>query len=87
MLQIRGEFHCFMPWRKLEAEKDENTGIYMSHYGHRLSNPEFFGEMSAVYALPFAHFTAYANYCTSPDARWNFGISFGLFFLAPQFMK
>ncbi len=87
MLQLRGEFHGFMPWRKLEAAKDENTGIFVSRYGRRLSDPEFFGEMSAVYALPFAHFTAYANYSTSPDARWNFGISFGLFFLAPQFMK
>jgi hypothetical protein len=89
MLQLRGEFHCFMPWRKVEETRavDNVPPLVGTTYGKWFHDPEFFGELAAVYALPFAHFTAYANYCSSPGSKWNVGISFGLFFLAPQFMQ
>lgn len=81
-LQLRGECHLFMPMRKILA--DENMRPY---YGKWLSDPEFFGELSIVYNLPFASLNLYGNYMSYPMRNWNFGISFGLFFLAPQFLR
>ncbi len=87
MLQFRGEFHGFMPWRRLIASgRNPETDIIGVRYGNWFSNPEFFGELSAVYSLSFAHLTAYADYCSSPGNHWSFGISLGLFFEAPKFM-
>lgn len=82
MFQVRGEFHGFMPWRRVKGGK----GGMPPHYGDWFSDPAFFGEVAAIYSLPFAHLTAYANYCNNPGTKWNFGLSFGLFFLAPTFM-
>lgn len=82
MFQVRGEFHGFMPWRRVKGGK---AGV-PPHYGDWFSDPAFFGEVAAIYSLPFAHLTAYANYCNNPGTKWNFGLSFGLFFLAPTFM-
>ncbi len=86
MIQLRGDFHCFMPWRKVLPEYVENEPMVKARYGCWFSDPVFFGEVAAVYALPFAHLTAYANYCNTPGQKWNFGLSFGLFFLAPRFL-
>ena len=55
-------------------------------YGKWLSNPEFFGELQAVLALPFGSISAYGNYTSAHDNNWNFGISIGAFILAPRFM-
>lgn len=87
MLQLRGEFHGFMPWQRILPGEPAADGTVTARYGRRLADPEFFGEISAVYALPFAHLAAYADYSTDPGIKWNFGISLGLFFLAPRFMK
>lgn len=81
-MQLRGECHAFMPMRKILA--DENMSPY---YGKWLSDPEFFGEVSVVYNLPFASLNVYGNYMSYPARNWNFGISFGLFFLAPKFLR
>ncbi len=81
-MQLRGECHAFMPMRKILA--DENMCPY---YGKWLSDPEFFGEVSVVYNLPFASLNVYGNYMSYPARNWNFGISFGLFFLAPKFLR
>ncbi len=87
MFQIRGMFHGFMPWQSIKpVMPTEPDGVIGARYGKKLSNPEFFGQLSAVYSLPFAHLSAYADYCTDPGIKWNFGISLGLFFLAPKFM-
>ena len=88
MLQFRGEFHAFMPWRRLvPAGINPETGTIGVRYGHWFSDPEFFGEISAVYTFSFAHLAAYADYSTSPGNHWSFGISLGLFFEAPRFMN
>ncbi|MDE7145273.1 MAG: hypothetical protein K2O30_03875, partial [Duncaniella sp.] len=59
-----------------------------AYYGKWLSNPEFFGEVSALISLPFGTVSAYANYTTeSPSGNWNFGISIGAFILAPKFLQ
>lgn len=86
MLQARGEFHCFMPWRKVLPGLPDEKGVMKAEYGGWFSDPAFFGEVSAVYVLPFAHLCVYANYCNAMQSKWNVGLSFGLFFLAPSFM-
>ncbi len=81
--QIRGDFHCFLPYKKIEHQADGIT----TRYGHVFSNPAFFGELAAVYNFPFASLSLYGNYLSYPARNWNFGISFGLFILAPKFLR
>ncbi|WP_303741979.1 hypothetical protein, partial [uncultured Muribaculum sp.] len=61
-----------MPWRRVKGGK---AGV-PPHDGDWFSDPAFFGEVAAIYSLPFAHLTAYANYCNNPGTKWNFGLSF-----------
>lgn len=83
MLQLRGCFHGFMPLRKILDSGPDTRPVY----GHWLSNPEFFGEVAGIVTLPFASVTAYANYTSHPARNWNFGLSFGVFILAPRFLR
>lgn len=89
MLQIRAELYCFMPWQEVRPSLSQVGGapVIGVEYGEWFRNPRFMGELKAMYSLPFAELSAYANYSDSPGNRWNFGLSFGLFFLAPQFMR
>ena len=82
-LQLRGEFHAFMPFRKIK----ENTIDFTPYYGKWFANPEFLGEVSVVFRLPFASLSAYGNYMSYPARNWGFGLSFGLFFMAPKFIN
>lgn len=82
-LQLRGNFHGFLPVRRIEpGEAGE-----LPHYGDWFSNPEFFGEISGVVSLPFAAVSVYGNYMSSPARNWNFGLSIGFFMLAPKFLE
>lgn len=82
-LQTRGSFHCFLPFQKI----CENTTNFTPYYGKWFSDPEFFGELAVVYNFPFAALSLYGNYMSYPAHNWNFGVSFGVFILAPKFMK
>lgn len=82
-LQARGNFHCFLPFQKI----CENTIDFTPYYGNWFSNPEFFGELALVYNFPFASLSLYGNYMSFPQNNWNYGLSFGVFLLAPKFMK
>lgn len=82
-LQLRGEVHAFMPIR--EILKDEFSDN--AYYGNWLSKPHFSAEIALVANLPFASLSAFADYKDYPTGNWNFGISFGLFFLAPRFIN
>lgn len=83
-MQVRGELHAFMPMRRICA--DFGASDDRPYYGKWFDPDglEFFGELQAVYSLPFASLTAYANYRTGSHSDWNCGISFGLFILAPH---
>lgn len=81
-VQLRGTFHTFIPFRKI-MEGENNT----VHYGKWFSNPQFFGETAFAVTLPFATLSAYANYISDPAHNWNFGISLGIFVLAPKFLR
>lgn len=56
MLQLRGTFHAFVPWRRILAT---DTGGAV--YGDRVAGAEFFGELAAVYTFPFASLSVYGN--------------------------
>lgn len=81
-VQLRGTFHTFLPFKKI-IENPDNT----ARYGKIFSNPEFFGETALAVTLPFATLSAYANYVSYPAHNWNFGISLGIFVLAPKFLR
>ncbi len=80
---VRLNMSGFMPFRKI---LDSGSGE-VPHWGKWFSDPAFFGEITAAYALPFATLRAYANYMSYPARNWNCGISLGLFFLAPKFLR
>lgn len=93
--QLRGSFHCFLPVRKISYGFPSSVEIEGSRslvapearakYDGWFNSPEFFGEVQAVFALPFGSVSAYGNYTSAHDNNWNFGISIGAFLLAPRF--
>lgn len=80
--QIRGEFYGFLPLRNIRPDSD---GMAV-HRGWG-DSPEFIGEIAAVYNFPFASLSVYGNYLSSPAANWNFGITLGIFMLAPTLTR
>ncbi len=80
--QVRGDFYGFLPVRNIECGADG-----MARHGSWFNHPAFIGEVAAVYNLPFASLSLYGNYLSTPHGNWHFGISFGLFFLAPRLTR
>lgn len=80
--QLRGNFYAYCPIKYISANK-EGMAIYDGWFKH----PQFIAELDAVYNLPFASFSVYVNYLSTPKSNWNFGINFGLFFQAPRLLR
>lgn len=80
-MQLRGTAHVFMPARELLCD---NLG--KPYYGGWFPSPSLFFEVAGVYNFPFASLSIYGNYTDSTSRKWGCGISFGLFFLAPNFL-
>lgn len=80
-LQLRGDFYLYSPIRELKPYGD--TAKYEGWF----RRAEFIGEVAAVYNFPFASLSIYGNYLSSPTHNWNFGISFGLLFMAPRLLR
>lgn len=81
-LQLRGDFYGYLPVRHLVDTGFDSVARYEGWF----RNPQFIGEISAIYNLPFASISVYGNYLSSPARNWNFGISFGLLFKAPKLL-
>lgn len=81
-LTARLSLNCFMPFRKIEEGRD-----FSAHYGKWFRNPEFFGELDICYTLPFATVAAYTGYATGRSKPWTVGLSFGVFILAPKYLR
>lgn len=81
-VQFRANCQLFLPFRKIEADQAGRAV-----YGGWFRNPEFFGELTAAASFPFATVAAYGNYMTSYGGHWNFGLSLGLFFVAPKLLR
>ena len=82
MFQLRGTFHGFLPLRSIVENTDGTAS-----YGKSFSNMKFFGEAAVVANFSFATLSAYGNYTSYPARNWNFGISLGVFVLAPRFLR
>lgn len=80
-LQLRGDFYIFAPVRELSH--NGNQAVYKGW----MRRAEFIGEIAAVYNFSFATLSIYGNYLTYPARNFNFGISFGLYFQAPRFLR
>jgi len=81
-LSARLSLHGFLPVRSIE---EDNAG--RAYYGDWFSNPQIFGQLDVSYSLPFATISAYGNYATGRSKGWNVGVSFGVFLLAPKFLR
>lgn len=79
--QLRGDFYLYSPIRELKQYG--NTARYKGWF----NRAEFIGEVAAVYNFPFASLSLYGNYLSYPSHNWNFGISFGLLFMAPRLLR
>ena len=74
--------YVFVPLREII-----DKGGMAAHSHKWLSSPQVFSEFDLCYKLPFATVCAYCNYTSSPDTKWNVGISFGVFLPAPKFLR
>lgn len=82
MFQIRGQVDAFMALREIEALPDGGA-----RYGDYCSRLQFFGKLEGVLTTPLGTISAYAHYSTAANGRWNFGLSFGVPLMAPDFMR
>jgi NTE family protein len=82
-LSARLCLHAFLPMRSIM--ETENGGVRNSKW---FANPKYFGELDICYNLPFnATLSAYLNYASTASRNWNFGISLGVFILAPKYLR
>lgn len=81
-LQFRATAHCFMPFRAIERVNLNRAG-----WGKWFRDPKLFAEAAIVYNFPFASLAGYVDYIDSPGDRWTCGLSFGLYFTAPKFLR
>lgn len=85
-LSLRLNANGFMPLRKICRDLTRPDAVG-ADYGGWFADPQLLCELSAAYTFPFATLSAYANYCTAPAHNWNFGISFGIYLQAPDFLR
>lgn len=82
-LSARLALHGFIPVRPIVC-----VDGWRADYDGWFKHPEFFGEASVSYAFPFATLSGYVNYASSVTGKhWNAGISFGVFILAPKYLR
>lgn len=80
--QLRGDFYGYCPIRNISSDGDG-----YARFDGWFKNPQFIGEIAAVYNFSFASLSVYVNYLSSPKSNWNFGINFGLYFQAPKLLR
>lgn len=81
-LTARVYLNCFMPFRKIEEGH-----AFEARYGKWFNNPEVFSEIDINYSLPFANLSVYGGYATGRSKPWSIGLSFGIYILAPKFLR
>ena len=81
-LQFRSEFYAFIPSRQILEGAD-----HAPYRGKWFDHVSYMGEASIIYNFNFASLSIYGNYLSYPAHNWNFGISFGLLFNAPRFLR
>lgn len=81
-LQFRATAQYFLPFRAIERGEGNRAA-----YGKWFNDPRLFSEITLAYNFPFASIAGYVNYIDSPGDRWNCGLTFGLYFTAPKFLR
>lgn len=81
-LQFRSEFYAFIPSRQILEGAD-----HAPYRGKWFDHVSYMGEASIIYNFNFASLSIYGNYLSYPAHNCNFGISFGLLFNAPRFLR
>lgn len=81
-LQVRGYAYLFQPFQAIER-----TASGGARYGDWFARRYAYTELAAAYTFRFATLSIYGNYQSYPARNWNAGISFGLYFLAPKFLR
>ncbi|MCM1450618.1 MAG: patatin-like phospholipase family protein [Clostridiales bacterium] len=79
-LQLRGNFHLFQPVRRIQLDRENGTPYYGKAFARRFA----YCEIAGAYTFRFATLSVWGNYQSYPARNWNVGVSFGLYFLAPQ---
>lgn len=78
-LSVRLNAYLYAPLRHIKLVDNGRAA-----YGKWFGTFDFYGELAAVYHLPFANIAAYANY-DGTRGRFSGGISLGLYLPAPSF--
>lgn len=78
---IRLTGHVFAPLRAIR----ENASTGLAEHGRWFGKLAGFGEIDAVYRLPFASVAAYCNY--TRHAGFNAGVTLGIYMHAPGFLR
>ena len=81
-LNARLSLSGFSPMRTI-SEDAYNKAIYDGWF----NRVRFYGEFAVNYALPFGNISAYAAYASAGHSKWSGGVTFGLFVLAPKFLR
>ena len=82
-ISARLSLNGFVPVRKIVDKGNGLAGCSSRWF----TDPQFYGELSLCYSLPFATVSAYGSYASSPGHDWNVGITFGVYLLAPKFLR
>ena len=81
-LQLRGDFYGYVPIRKVVSGAND-----MAYHSGWFRNPQFIGELAAVYNFSFGSLALYGNYLSSPAGNWNFGGNLGVLLQAPRILR
>lgn len=79
-LQLRGNFHMFQPIRRIQLDRESGRPYYGKAFARRYA----YCEVAGAYTFRFATLSVWGNYQSYPARNWNVGVSFGLYFLAPN---
>lgn len=74
--------YAFVPIRPI-VENPNGT----ASYGKWFRNPQAWAEAAVSYSFPFATLSGYVNYATISGDHWHVGITFGIYLLAPKFLR
>ena len=83
VLQIRPGFYAFVPYRKIYENSDGSA--YYSR--KRLNDFQYIADITVVAQFSDIAVSAFVNYYSSHNKRFNFGITLGWFMFSERFLE
>lgn len=83
VLQIRPGFYAFVPYRKI-YENSDGTAYYSRK---RLNDFQYIADITVVAQFSDIAVSAFVNYYSSHNKRFNFGITLGWFMFSERFLE